>query len=148
MSGGSDALTVTEKTQLAWLAALSTAVHVTFVTPVLKVVPLGGVHPSDLMPDRSVAVGAYDTTAVVAGETGLYEPLSGQYIVGALMSDTVTANEHVDVLPALSVTEHIVVVIPRRNHDPLDGVHFERFVLIPELSELEYVHVASTEALT
>ena len=148
MSGGSDALTVTEKTQLAWLTALSTAVHVTFVTPVLKVVPLGGVHPSDLIPDRSVAVGAYDTIAVVVGDMGLYELLSGHYMVGALMSDTVTENEHVDVLPALSVTEHTTVVNPRINHDPLPGVHFERLVLIPELSEPEKVQVARVEALT
>ena len=92
--------------------------HVTLVVPRLNVDPLAGEHVSDLIPDPSDALALNDCTTVVAGETGLYVPLSGHPIIGLVVSLTRTLNEHDVDFPTLSVTLHVTAVVPRPNQVP------------------------------
>ena len=71
---------------------------------------------------------------MVAGETGLYVPLSGQLIIGGVVSFTSTLNEHVADFPTLSVTLHVTAVVPRPNHVPLEIVHAVSVALMPDPS--------------
>jgi hypothetical protein len=47
--------------------------------------------------------------------------LAGQVIVGAWLSTTVTVNEHVAVLPLVSVAVQVTVLVPRAKVEPLVG---------------------------
>lgn len=64
-------------------------------------------------PQLSAAVGAEgDTTALHTPASLLWVTLDGQEIVGFSLSSTVTSNEQVAVLPALSVAVKTTVVVP------------------------------------
>jgi hypothetical protein len=74
------------------------------------------VDPTQLSP----VVGAlYVATALHTPAAALTATLPGQVIVGFCVSDTVTVNEQVLMLPAASVTLNVFVVTPTGKFDPL-----------------------------
>jgi hypothetical protein len=50
--------------------------------------------------------------------------LAGTVMEGGVLSVTVTVNEAEPLLPCVSVAEHMTVVVPSGNIEPLAGVQF------------------------
>jgi hypothetical protein len=61
--------------------------------------------------------------------------VAGQVIVGFSLSLTVTVKLHVDVLPAASVAEYILVVVPIPKKAPLANPDSKPGVTLEQLSE-------------
>ena len=93
------------------LPALSVTVHVTVVVPIGKVA--GALLVTEATVQLSEVAGAVSTT-VAKQEPGfvLAFTAGAQVMVGFSLSVTVTFWVHVFVLPALSVTVHVTVVVP------------------------------------
>jgi len=114
---------VTLKLHSARLLLSSTASHVTVVTPAPNNVPEAGVHVT-------ATFGSHRSVAVVVKVTGVPDGLVHstvrfveQAITGAVVSATVTVNEHPLVFPLPSATVQLTVVCPSPNIDPLAGSH-------------------------
>ena len=118
--------TVTVNMQLAVLADVSIAEHVTVVVPFGKAAPDGGLQVTALTPGQlSVAVGAvYVATALHRPVSFDLVMLAGQAVsVGACVSLTVTVKLHgVAALPEVSIPVQLTVVVPFGKVAPLAGV--------------------------
>src|SRR5215216_1246180 len=148
MTGGVVSATVTLNDAVAVLPAASTAVHVTvnFLEPIGigNVEPEAGEHEIAMSPPTSSCVTvpssanvtvpstsscadtSNETTAPSAEVASAVIPPSGTVMTGAVVSGagfTVTVNDAVEVLPALSVAVHVTVVVPIGNRLPEAGVH-------------------------
>jgi len=113
--------TVTVKLQVAVLPLASVAVAVTVVVPTPNTLPEAGLL---LMPNEqlSLPVGVKFTTAVHKPESVFWVRLSGQVILGAWVSFTVTVKLQVAVLPLASVAVAVTVVAPTPNTAPEAGL--------------------------
>src|SRR5437899_45524 len=105
-------LTVTAKVQALVRALVSVAVQVTVVTPLIKSVPLAGLHTKVTPGQLSLAVGAKVTLAVHLPSSVLTATLAGQVICGSSVSLTVTVKVQLAVLLAASVALQVTVVVP------------------------------------
>jgi len=115
--------TVTVKVAVDVFPALSVAEQETVVVAIGKVEPDGGVHVTGSVPStRSVAVALKVTTAPAALVVVAVR-FPGNVKTGGVVSFTVTVNELVVLLPALSVAEQETVVVPIGKVEPVGGVH-------------------------
>src|SRR6185369_569146 len=83
-------VTVTVKVQALVRALVSVAVQVTVVVPLIKSVPLAGLHTKVTPGQLSVAVGTKVTLAVQAPASVFTATFAGQEICGSSVSLTVT----------------------------------------------------------
>jgi hypothetical protein len=120
---------VTVKVQVAVLAEVSVAVHVTVVAPDGNVDPDGGVHMTPLTPQLSVALGVGN---VATPELPPHrEPVTtmtsaGQAMVGDSVSLTVTKKLQLAALSAASPAKQFTAVVPFGKAEP-DGGLQEKF---------------------
>ena len=103
---------------------VSVAVHVTVVTPSVKVDPDAGTHAIVEPGQLSVAVAVKVTTAWPdCGGVSTIVMFAGHVATGASASLTVTVNEHCAVFDEASVAVHVTVVTPRAKVAPDAGEH-------------------------
>lgn len=122
-TGGVVSTTVTANDFDAALPAASVAVHVTVVVPRANMLPDPGTHTGTIDPlTRSVALAAKVAVAPDAPAASLLM-FAGTVTVGALVSRTVTVNDPVAWLPALSDALQFTVVTPSGNVLPDAGAH-------------------------
>ena len=117
-------ITFTWKVPVLVFPAGSFAVQVTVVVPTGKVAPDAGLHEtarSDGRLSGSVAETAKVTTAPL-GPVALVATSAGKVKVGAVLSSTTTVALAVPVLPAASVAEHVMGVLPTGKVLPEAGV--------------------------
>jgi hypothetical protein len=112
MTGNSTSFTVTLNVQVAVLPDASVAVQVTVEVPVGKALPEAGLQLVVTPGQLSVADAVNETAAVHKPGSVLAVMFEGHVIAGASLSNTVTVNEQVAVLPALSVAVQVTVVTP------------------------------------
>jgi len=134
IDGRSRSSIVTVKLQFVVFPARSVAVHVTVVTPFMKVDPDGGTHATVTPGQLSFALAApYSTLLRLHGPESVVDTIFVEQVIdGGSISLTVTANEHSAVLPELSVATHSTVVIPFAKKEPDAGAHCT--VTSPQLS--------------
>lgn len=113
--------TVTVKLPEATFPAASAAEQLTTVTPSGKTLPDVRVHVGVTAPPTMSRAVAVKVTALPCGPVASTVMLAGTVTTGGLLSRTVTSNDPVPVLLALSVAEHVTVVVPSRNVDPEAG---------------------------
>jgi hypothetical protein len=100
--------------QLALFPLLSVTVHLTVVVPIGKAG--GASFVTDATPQLSAVTGVPRITPVaVQAVLVVADTLAGQVIVGGILSVTVTVWLQLALLPLLSVTVHLTVVIPIGN---------------------------------
>src|SRR4029077_7757996 len=117
-------ITFTWKVPVLVFPAGSFAVQVTIVVPTGKVAPDAGLHETARSDNRlsgSVAETAKVTTAPLE-PVALVVTSAGTVKVGAVLSSTTTAVLAVPVLPAASVAEQLMVVLPTGKVLPEAGV--------------------------
>jgi hypothetical protein len=115
ITGSSTSFTVTLNVQVAVLPDASVAVQVTVEVPVGKALPEAGLQLVVTPGQLSVADAVNETAAVHNPGSVLAVMFEGHVIAGASLSITVTVNEQVAVLPALSVAVQVTVVTPTVN---------------------------------
>jgi len=112
ISGGRSATKTLKGGHVAWLPALSVAVHDTNVTPRLKVLPDAGEHDDDAIPELSTAANVQATVAVgvlplvTITLNGVAIEYGGQVSVGAELSALLIKKVQADALFALSTAMH------------------------------------------
>lgn len=106
--------TVTLKLALAEFPALSTAVQVTLVVPMAKVLPEAGEQVTPTLPlTASVAVGLAQVTTLPFTPAASTVLLDGIFeMTGAVVSATVTLKPPLAVLPLWSVAVQVTGVVP------------------------------------
>ena len=119
MVGGMASLTTTlNVAQDAWLFALSVALQLTGVVPILKELPDAGIHDDAIMPELStdkkfhvtIAVGVLPFVGVaVKGDEVVY---GGHVSVGGVASTSAIANAQVETLLAILVAEQEINEVP------------------------------------
>ncbi len=117
--------TATWKLPVLVLPAGSVAVQVIVVAPAGNVDPDGGLQlmvKLEVSLSGSVAETAYVTTAPLA-LVATAVMLPGRLRVGAVLSSTTTVALAVPVLPAPSMAEHVMVVVPSGRVLPEAGAH-------------------------
>src|SRR5437773_3200319 len=113
--------TVTANEQVLVLCATSKTVQVTVVLPRAKVLPLAGEQVTLSAPSTMSLAVAVKVTVAPAALVASAVIGSGQLTVGAVVSRTVTANDHARRSSALSKAVHVTVVLPRTKVLPLAG---------------------------
>jgi hypothetical protein len=106
--------------------AASVAVQVTVVTPAGNVEPDGGLQLT-VRAEVALSGSVADTTYVTTAPPALVATavmLAGRLRVGAVLSSTRTVAVAVPVLPAPSVAEQVIVVVPSGNVLPEAGRQF------------------------
>jgi hypothetical protein len=121
-SGGVESATSTLNESDALLPALSVAEQVTIVTPLWKTEPERGEHEADTEPSTTSDAAAWKDTIAPEPEVALTVKLSGKFRTGGLVSTTLTTNEPLALLPALSVAEQVTVVLPSLSVEPDSGL--------------------------
>src|SRR5204863_5821119 len=112
--GSSVSLPVTVKVQGFVYLLASVAVHVTVLTPLLKLLPLTGVQLTVAPAQLSLAVGVMKVTVrVQLPGAVLVVMFAGHVKVGSSVSVTVTVKVHAFVLPLASVAVHVTVLTDR-----------------------------------
>jgi hypothetical protein len=115
------------KPHVAVLLEASVAVHVTFVVPVGKQEPEGGLQSTVTPGQLSVAVTVKFTSWQEGAGHAFWSvnavTFAGQVITGGWVSTTVTVNVQLDMLFAASLTEHVTVVAPSWKVEPEAGLH-------------------------
>jgi hypothetical protein len=117
MTGGSLSATTTLKKQPAVFPEPSVAVQLTILVPAGKREPEGGAHVTDTPVQLSVAVAAKLTAADACPGSVEVTIGAGHVILGGVLSNTVTENEHVGPLAVVQVT----VVMPIAKNVPEGG---------------------------
>ena len=118
ISGGRSVTTTLKGGHVAWLPALSVAVHDTNVTPRLKVLPDAGEHDDDAIPELSTAANVQATVAVgvlplvTITLNGVAIEYGGQVSVGATLSRFLTKKEQKDTFPAKFAAEQPTYITP------------------------------------
>jgi len=130
--GGSASYTVTLKAQLTTLLLASLALQFTVVTPFASRLPGGGTQSTRAPGQLSVTCAAYCTTASHLPDAVYTIMLAGHTNTGRSLSETVTLNVHVAVLPLLSFAVQITFVSPTENRVPDGGTQLN--VASPQLS--------------
>src|SRR5207249_834673 len=115
-------LTVTVKVQALVLPTASVAVHVTVVTPLLKVEPLIGSQASVAPGQLSVTEAEKVTLLAQLPGAVLTTIFAGQIAWGASVSLTVILNVQALVLPPASVAVQVTGVVPLPKALPLAGL--------------------------
>jgi hypothetical protein len=113
--------TVTVKVQVPLLPLLSRAVLVTVVVPTGKANPLKGKLVTLVIAQLSVAVTTNVTLLVHRPGAALTVRFAGHVSCGGCVSLTVTVKVHVLLLPPLSLTVLVTIVVPRGKAKPLAG---------------------------
>ena len=113
--------TVTVKVHVLLLPLLSRAVLVTMVVPTGKANPLAGTLVTLATPQLSMAVTANVALLVHMPGAVLTVRFAGHVSCGGCVSLTVTVKMHVLLLPVLSRTVLVTIVVPRGNANPLAG---------------------------
>jgi hypothetical protein len=121
--GFSVSSTVTVKLPVPVLPALSIAVHVTVVARTGKTDPDAGVHDTPTLPSTMSAAEAEKLTAAPFALPAGTVMFDGTLTTGGVVSTTETLNVRVVALPALSVTLHVTLAVPRPKVVPERGVH-------------------------
>src|SRR5918994_2104593 len=115
-------LTVTVNELSPVFPALSAAVQVTVVVPIGKISPGVLPHVTPTGPSTSSsAVAASQVAAAPVGPVASTVRFAGTVTTGLVTSWTSTVNVAVPLLPALSVAEHVTVVVPSANFVPEAG---------------------------
>jgi hypothetical protein len=114
--------TVTVKLQLLLLPLLSRAVLVTVVVPNGKAKPLAGLLVTFVTAQSSFALTVKITLLVHAPGAVFTVRFTGQVMVGANVSLTVTVKVHALLLPLASRAVLITVVVPSGKAKPLAGL--------------------------
>ena len=136
-------MTVTVNVLLELFACASVAEHVTVVTPKWNVEPLAGVHATATGPSKTSVAEAVNVNGAPAGLVASTLAFAGTVTAGPLVSDTVTVNDALRLLPRVSVAEQLTVVAPKWKVDPLAGVQLTvRLPSTRSVADAEYVKVA------
>src|SRR5437660_477483 len=110
--------------EVATLPAASCAVQVTTSVPSGKTLPETGAHETATLPSTmSVAVGRLYVTVAPLWLVASIVRFEWAEIAGGVESWTTAWNVDVDVFPALSVAEHVIVVVPIASVVPEAGAH-------------------------
>jgi hypothetical protein len=129
MLGGCVSVTVTVKEQVEILPAVSLAEQFTVVVPVWNVAPEGGVQLFEKTEQLSITRGnGYVTTTDLCPWSGEVNMFSGQVILGATLSTTVTkklqvAAKALATAGGSSAAAQETVVVPTGKNEPGDGLH-------------------------
>ena len=117
-------LTVIVKVPVPVFPAASVAEQVTVVVPKPKSDPDGGVQVADRGPSTTSRADSppYVTVAplMLVGPVVMF---AGVVMAGAVVSWTITLNDALDVLPALSIAVHPTLVVPKTKVLPEVGEH-------------------------
>jgi hypothetical protein len=115
--------TVTVKLPVDVLPRVSLAEHATVVVPIGNVEPDAGVQVTGRAPSTTSLAVAVKLAMAPVGPVEGRTRFPGNVRVGPVVSCTVTVKLPVDVLPCVSLAEHVTVVVPIGNAEPDAGVH-------------------------